>query len=352
MDKNEIQMELVTVIIPIYNAEPYLERCINSIICQTWKKIEIILIDDGSTDSSLDLCKRYQEKDERIIVIHQSNAGAGMARNAGITAATGEYIIFFDSDDYVSPQIVEKAYCLAKEKKADAVCFGIHYVDAMGHVYHTIIPKLGKTLFCDREVSNELLPELIAANPYTGEKNFPFLSACTGLLSHKLIQKLRWSFVSEREVAFEDCYSLLRFYSVAKRVAICEEALYYYCDNKDSLSHTICNGRGEYLNFSHVRCIELSRSLGLPKEVELRLSQVYIDNVIAYLKQIEMARLPERQKSLWFRRVLADQYMRQTLEELPRKHIPAQKKILLWGMQCGWNRFVWGLVRCKRLLRK
>ena len=94
---------LVSIIIPVYNVEDYLERCIDSIKRQTHKNIEIIIVDDGSTDRCPQLCDDYARDDSRIIVIHKENQGLGLARNTGIDVARGEWICFVDSDDYVSP---------------------------------------------------------------------------------------------------------------------------------------------------------------------------------------------------------------------------------------------------------
>ena len=91
----------VSIIVPVYNAEKYLDRCISSLRNQTLEDIEIILVDDSSTDASLKLCKKYAEEDPRIKVIHKVNEGAGMARNAALEIASGEYIGFADSDDFV-----------------------------------------------------------------------------------------------------------------------------------------------------------------------------------------------------------------------------------------------------------
>ena len=101
-------MKMISVIVPIYNVEQYLEQCLDSIISQTYSQLEIILVDDGSTDSSGQICDKYARKDERIVVIHKTNGGLSDARNAGISVATGEYISFIDSDDYIATDMYNK----------------------------------------------------------------------------------------------------------------------------------------------------------------------------------------------------------------------------------------------------
>lgn len=98
---------LVSIIVPVYNAAKYLRRCVDSLLAQTYDPIEIILVDDGSTDGSAAICDEYK-KDARVRVIHQENHGASAARNAGLDAMCGEYVMFVDSDDYVSPEYVRK----------------------------------------------------------------------------------------------------------------------------------------------------------------------------------------------------------------------------------------------------
>ncbi|MCI5610667.1 MAG: glycosyltransferase [Roseburia sp.] len=115
--------DLISVIVPVYNMEQYLERCINSIKKQSYSNLEIILVDDGSTDHSADMCDTYAQEDQRIKVIHKVNGGLSDARNAGLAIATGAYIGYVDSDDWIEPQMYQKMYeaCIENEAQV-AVC--------------------------------------------------------------------------------------------------------------------------------------------------------------------------------------------------------------------------------------
>ena len=115
-------MELISIIVPVYNVEEYIEQALDSLINQTYKNIEIIIIDDGSTDNSAIICERYAEEDKRIVVIHTANNGVAIARNLGINLAKGEYIGFVDPDDYINLEMFEKLYGALKECKADIAC--------------------------------------------------------------------------------------------------------------------------------------------------------------------------------------------------------------------------------------
>ncbi len=119
-------MTLISVIVPVYNVEPYLRRCIDSILSQTFTDFELILVDDGSTDNCPFICDDYAQKDSRIHVIHQDNGGVSNARNAGIRNATGKYITFCDSDDYYLPDWLHSFFASSVQKDADCIVFLSH----------------------------------------------------------------------------------------------------------------------------------------------------------------------------------------------------------------------------------
>ena len=123
MIKNK-NAEKITIIIPVYNVEDYLKRCLNTVVAQSYKNLEIILVDDGSNDDSLIICKEFEAKDSRIRVFSQTNQGVSAARNTGLDAASGEYIAFVDSDDYIHLNMFERLYSLINNYNADlSACF-------------------------------------------------------------------------------------------------------------------------------------------------------------------------------------------------------------------------------------
>ena len=121
----------VTIIIPIYNTERYLKRCLESVISQTYSNLEIILVDDGSTDNSGIICDNYAKKDTRIRVIHQRNSGVSIARNVAIDISQGEYIKFVDSDDTMDAFAIEKM--ISKSSGCDAIISGFRYIDKVNN---------------------------------------------------------------------------------------------------------------------------------------------------------------------------------------------------------------------------
>ena len=133
-------MAKISVIIPVYNVKAYLEKCVESVVNQDFSDYEIILIDDGSSDGSENLCDRLGEKYPEIKVIHQENKGQGGARNTGIENASGEYLLFVDSDDYIKEDALSFLYKTATENGSDIVSFGMDFVEEDGGITSTRKP--------------------------------------------------------------------------------------------------------------------------------------------------------------------------------------------------------------------
>jgi len=125
---------MISVIVPVYGVEKYLPKCIESLVKQTFKDIEIILVDDGSPDSCGKICDEYAENYEQLVVIHQVNQGVSVARNAGLKIAKGEYIGFVDPDDWIAPEMYESMYIAMKETNTDLIICGYDYYDEQGQV--------------------------------------------------------------------------------------------------------------------------------------------------------------------------------------------------------------------------
>lgn len=139
----------VSVIIPVYNAEKHLEECVRSICAQTLQKIEIICVDDGSTDSSLEILNRLSQEDSRIIIAQQDNAGAGAARNHGIRLAKGKYLSFLDADDFFDSHMLEKALEKAEAEQADLVVFKADFYNEKLHTFSPCIYGLRENMLPD-----------------------------------------------------------------------------------------------------------------------------------------------------------------------------------------------------------
>ncbi len=165
----------VSVIIPVYNSENYLRECLDSVVRQTLKEIEIIAVDDGSADNSLNILHEYEARDSRIRVYEQIHADAGTARNKGLSLAKGEYLAILDSDDFFEPDMLERAYAKAAEQRTEIVVFGADAFNedtsSFEELYHTIREENlpATTVFSSREIKRELFSTFVG---WTWDKLF------------------------------------------------------------------------------------------------------------------------------------------------------------------------------------
>lgn len=328
-----MEQPVVSVVIPIYNVEKYLDRCITSVVSQTYTNLEIILVDDGSPDGCPAMCDAWAQKDARIKVVHKKNAGLGFARNTGIEHATGRYICFFDSDDYVEPNTIEVCCRKAQEAGADIVCFGNDTVLQDGRVVGRRIPTPPKAEFSGEEIRNLVMPYALWYNPDTGEDwNFS-LSAWSALFSLDRIRESGFRFVSEREIISEDIYSVLDYYQYVRKAVILPDIFYHYVTNPISLSRSYRTDRYDKVKYMAHRLTELSHDMGCAKILEKRLAGIFLGLTIGILKQVAVSQHPRREKRRELGRILKDEYLQQVLHTHDFSGERPQKKVLFWAMK-------------------
>lgn len=212
---------LVSIIVPIYKVEPYLRRCLDSIVNQTYTNLEIILVDDGSPDNCPQICDKYAEKDKRIVVVHKKNGGLSDARNVGLDICQGEYISFVDSDDWVSETYIKALIRLIAENDSDiAICEHLK----------TAEEKTKKEFFVDKKnySSKEALLRLFAKN------NITYVVSWGKLYKNSLFASFRFPIGKYHEDEFT---TYILFYN-SKKISYTSEILYYYYQRSDSIVST------------------------------------------------------------------------------------------------------------------
>ena len=274
----------ISFVLPVYNVEQYLVECIDSILNQTVSAYEIILIDDGSTDGSGQICDEYAEKNDLIKVIHKKNAGLGMARNTGIENASGDYIVFIDSDDYIANDYIEYLQNELANKDLDFIKAGLIRVDDDGN-------QLSSLEFEDQEYSNEkirfeLIPRMIGSAP--DKKDSIPMSSCFTAYRLEIIRHNNLKFKSERDVISEDIVFNIEYLSFCKKVFISSYSKYYYRVNYNSLSTSYRADRFE-------KCIELYnlenqllRQIGIETECQYRLDRQFFIYIKMCIKQLKI----------------------------------------------------------------
>ena len=218
----------VSVIVPVYNVQDYLAKCIDSVLSQTYEDFELILVNDGSKDSSPQICDSYLQKDARIKVIHKENGGLSSARNAGLDVAKGKYIYFLDSDDYIDPMLLEKTIAVMEQQQCDWVAFGMIKEDTQGnHIENIAFKPIQLKITTEEERMRFLLKYLL--NYRMGWE------ACSHVFRGDIIRENHLRFVSERIVFAEDMLFSFTYWLYAGSCAVVQDCLYHYVQRTDSL---------------------------------------------------------------------------------------------------------------------
>lgn len=245
----------VSFILPVYNVEKYLKRCLDTLINQTLKDIEIICVHDGSKDNSMDILKEYRKNHDNIIILDKENEGAYRARVDGIKLARGEYIGFVDPDDYVSNDYAEKMYLKIKESGSDIVCCGFERIDEItGKIYSREMDQYSKKFI---DVSKN--PEgLLAVNTAVWNK----------LYRRKLLESID-CFNEITPVILDDCNLLMLIYMKVKTISFIDNILYYYIVRQGGIIKSINNEK-----------------IHGAKNAMLKIKQLYIKNTDKSLLEI------------------------------------------------------------------
>ncbi len=217
-----MQTPLISVIIPVYKVEKYLEKCLDSVINQTYKNLEIIVVDDGSLDKCPEICDRFSHKDSRIKVIHQSNKGLSEARNAGLDIFKGEYVAFVDSDDYVEKDYIEYLYNLLLENKSEISCCQYTKIDESYNIIYK--KKSDKKIICGAEnCLISLISDKIITNTAWG----------------KLFKRYFFNNIRFKGKAYEDIQTTYKILVRCKSLINGDKAKYYYLLRQSSISQSI-----------------------------------------------------------------------------------------------------------------
>lgn len=203
------EQPLISVIVPVYNVQEYLEQCVESLICQTYKNIEIILVDDGSTDNSGLLCDRYSNDYENIVVYHKENGGLSSARNYGIERANGEYFSFIDSDDFIDFDTYEVIVDVMQKKCVDVVVFGFYNFYSHDRINKVKIDEKSISYYEGHEATKRL---------------FTDFSACNKLYARKIFDNIRFP----EGKLYEDARTTYRIADVIENMIVIPESKYYY----------------------------------------------------------------------------------------------------------------------------
>lgn len=337
----------ISVIIPVYNVEAYLRRCLDSVINQHYADIEIILVDDGSSDNSGDICDEYASKDDRIRVIHQENMGLYGARNTGLAAAVGEYISFIDSDDWIEAgtyacmiQIIDSYY-------PDIIRFGFKKVLNGKNVMEKKMPYR-EGIYEGTDIW-ELQLDTISNESMLDYKKTRILSACSNLYKRELIMNQGICFMSEREILNEDYLFVLQVSMSAESIYISDKSFYCYDTREGSITMSYRkNMVSRKKKLFHMYCQSLNTD---DKHVRIRLKNFYIDCIYACIVN-ECGGYRGRIESIAaIRKLLKDEKLQKYLEDNRRLANSGRTKCICFLMKHNLAAVMYDSYRLMKFLK-
>lgn len=275
-------MNKVSIIVPVYNVEKYIKRCVDSILEQTYTNLEVILIDDGSKDSSGEICDSYESIDNRVKVIHKNNEGLGFARNTGLDATNGEFVTFIDGDDSISKDHIEKMVSALCQNGADTCLAGHTKVYKNSKVKHINVCA-GKK-YEGVNVKKQILSRMVGSNP--NGSDYIEMSVCMVMFSRRIIDENQLRFHSERDFISEDLIFNFDYYPNSIKTVIIDDVGYYYYDNEGSLTTRYDPDRFTKQKIMTREVIKRTKDLGIYDRCEQRILNTFI-SIARYCVKLE-----------------------------------------------------------------
>lgn len=316
-----MNVPMISVIIPVYNVESYLNKCLDSVLAQSFSDYEIILVDDGSTDKSAEICKAYQSCDHRIKYYYKENGGLSSARNFGLKVSKGAYVTFIDSDDYVDFDYLSTLYRLVKDNKADmSTCF--YNVESVKGVRPWACIDTVENLFNSR---NALLCLLCS-------KEIDVCAVC------KLYRRSLFDEVEFPEgKLFEDVGTTYKLLDRAKTVAVCHIPLYHYVMRDDSIVHKVDKRVFDRSTLASQALLEIKRAYTDDEEMITAAERYKMTHSLSTLRCVDLSDTRQREKAQNIRKDILSH--RKQLKKNPC--VSKLDRIALLVLPCGLSAYQW-----------
>lgn len=326
-------MPKVTIVVPVFKVEAYLDRCIHSLVKQTLSNLEIVLVDDGSPDKCPQMCDDWACKDSRIKVVHKVNGGLGMACNSGLEVASGDYVAFCDSDDYVEEDMYESMYNEAVQNQADAVFTGLKSIDENGLVKPMALWKDYLVMDTPEKI-HQFMFNMIGCEPSSRLERRVHMSAKVVLYNRAFLKRHSLRFESEREFICEDLLWNLDVLGHASKVISLPKRFYFYYKNHSSLSKSVRTDRFPFYKVIRQELIRRVTAMGLdPQQVKLRTNRMFIGYVRHYIGEICLSDLKESQKRKLVSEICKDFVWKEIWPEYPCHQTPRAHRISAFCMR-------------------
>ncbi len=307
-------MPKVSVVVPVYNVEKHLNRCIDSIINQTYEDFELILIDDGSSDNSGAICDQYSQKDNRIRVMHKENGGASLARNCGIDNANGKFVMFVDSDDYIGHEML-KTHIDLMENDVDLTVTSLDVVDNGKTRKYCMPNKIYTVQQYFEDMGKKVYSELCASSP------------CCKFFRKSILEKYGIKYNTNMSLGEDTCFNT-EYLKYCKKIVSSENVLYHYTkENDDSLFSRFQENTYKNVKKAFEHRIATLKQVGTSEETINNFTVMYIEYMLENaIKSVKKG--TKLQAIAYMRQVNRDEYLHKKIANISNSKLRLLGKIL------------------------
>lgn len=327
-------MPKLSIIVPVYNVEKYLSECIQSLLNQTLRDVEIILVDDESPDGSPKMCDEYAKSDARVKVLHKKNGGLGYARNSGLDVASGEFVTFIDSDDYIDLDAYEIACKWMETYGLDELrfrCNRFRNDGSCSNLFYGVSPTVVGDKNTIRHIALCILDTV-----YKGDAKYNWGgSSCMAIYKSSIIKQYGLKFVSEREYVSEDYLFNFEYYMHATKVGFLNSTFYHYRINPNSLTRSIDSRFVEKAEIFARYAERVIADYGFHMQNKNYAIGYYVRALRVNMKQVFLSEASFREKRNWFKKCVASTYCKYAKHVYPTKNMPVKQKIWFYTMTNG-----------------
>ncbi|WP_294130927.1 glycosyltransferase family 2 protein [uncultured Clostridium sp.] len=319
----------VSVIIPVYNVEKDLSRCLKSVLNQTMRDIEVILINDGSSDNSLEVCRNFKKIDSRIIVVDKKNEGPSKARNIGIEIAKGKYITFVDSDDWIEKEMFENMYNNLEKEQCD-ICISNYYRNYQNKEIKVNL-DFNDEILTGVQIREKLIFPLIGRKEFGAETQILGFGAPWGKLFKKSFIKKNNIFFNNSLLIGEDTLFNIQALAKTNKVIIDNKHYYHYWDNENSIMRRYKENCWDIYKSSILKIDEFLKNYNWQNIIEERFNIMKIEAII---RSIRNECSPNNNKSLknklcYISRMCSDHIITDTLKNIDFNKLSLKRKCIL-----------------------
>ena len=339
----------LSIIVPVYNVEKYLHRCMESLLAQNIPDYEIILVDDGSKDRSPEICDKYAQEYSFVSVIHKKNEGLGFARNSGLAMAKGKYVSFIDSDDSVTPEHFCELLRTAEKYHADA-CLGGMTDKYETHEVVSYHPFAGK-VFNKREIMDMMLPSMVGYDECG--HNYSGMSVCSGIFNREIIERNSIYFCSERTYISEDVIFDIEFMSHCNIVAIVESAGYNYYHNVGTLTTKYRPERFEQIKKLYLYEIQIIADKDNYANLCRRIESMFLANLrVAIMQEVNYRGLDWKKSNKAIESMICDECVQTVIKNYDFSKLPVKQKLFCQAIYNKNNLLTYALAALQNWKKK